>query len=120
LNAIQEFLEAMVVGLSRFAAAVERTATRLFSALVRFFEDAAAWLSRVARAIADYLKRLATALAKAAWALGKLSLFYLPTALCITIAIFGGGGGWLVAGIVWMLFVTGIGLAYWRKVQQSA
>ncbi len=120
MRAIQQFLEGMVAALSRFAAAVESTTARLFAALLQFVEDVADWLLRVAKAIADYLRRFFTALVKVVFALGKLSLFYVPSVVCVLWSIsFSGGAVAILVAIGWALFVTGIGLAYWKKVKEA-
>lgn len=115
MSELQRFLDDMIVALTRFAGAVDRTVSQLLSGLLRFLDAAYNWLAKIAERIANYLARFFPALANVLFALVKLALFYIPALLCFAWYALGGGKGWVIIGMAWAVFITLIGLTYGKR-----
>jgi hypothetical protein len=116
MNGIQQFLENMVTGLVRFSSAVEKIVSNFFHGLLKFLENTYNWLLNTAKRIADYLLRFFPALGNVLFALVKLCLFYVPSLICVVVYIaIHRHIGWPIAGGVWALFITGVGLTYGKN-----
>ena len=109
---IIRFLENIVETLEKFAGRIEFLVGKMFEGVLNFLESARDWAIRIARRIGDYLVRFFRVIVELLVALVKLSLFYIPSVIFILIGYVQGSSGWYLAGVIWGLLVTGIGLTY--------
>lgn len=116
-----ESLEALTHFMVDAAKAVEELVGQFFRALLQFLEDAQQWVHETFERIYDYLTHFLPALAYFAFALVKLSLFYIPTFACLVahFAIYP-SFIWIVLGLLWFIFITGIGLTYGKRQHKLA
>lgn len=120
LNKVTLTLGQALDALTRFmvdaAKALEELVGQFFKALLQFLDDAQLWVHETFERIRDYLTHFLPALAYFAFALVKLSLFYLPTFACL-VAYFALYPSiiWVLFGLLWFIFITGIGLTYGKR-----
>ncbi len=95
---------------------IENIGGRFFNGLLQFLEDAQDWIHHTFDSIKEYLACFFPALIGLVWSLIKLSLFYMPTIVCLTIYFCTNVSiKWVFAGLIWSLFMTGIGLTYGKR-----
>lgn len=115
LENLQRFLNDLVDGIERFGKTIESFFSLLLNGVLNFLESAYRWITDTIKRIREYLVRLFMALANLSVALFKLSLFYIPCLIFIAVYFFTRSGGWIIAAVVWFLFITAIGLTYGRR-----
>ena len=113
-------LEALTQWMFDAAQILEGIIGRFFRALLQFLEDAQQWAHDTFERIRDYLTYFLPAMASFILALAKLSLFYTPTFACLAMYFFFHPAFiWLVLGLFWFIFITGIGLAYGKRQHET-
>ncbi|MCI5142720.1 MAG: hypothetical protein D3909_13555 [Candidatus Electrothrix sp. ATG1] len=91
-----------------------------FESILRFMKDAAHWYEDVSKRIREYLTRFFSALLRLFSALGKLSLFYIPSLILLFIGVVKNSSLAYIAAGIWMLAISGIGLSYKRREISSS
>jgi hypothetical protein len=102
-----------------FATAIEKMAENLqkfcgefLESIVIFIKDATNWLEETGKIISEYLNRFFIAFSKLLYALGKISLFYLPSLFFLLISIVVKSWFFFLLTVGWAVVVTMIGLTY--------
>lgn len=108
--------------MDNFIQALENAAKRIqlffeqmLTGLVDLLERMRQWFAEISKRIRNYLSKLFAATAKLLIALSKLTIPYLPGLIALTLGIFGTHLWLTVAGAVWIVFITVIGLTYKKK-----
>lgn len=113
-------LEALTQFMFDAARTLEELIGRFFQALLQFLQDAQQWAHDTFNRIQDYLTYFLPALASFAIALAKLSLFYLPTFVCLAVYFVTHTSFiWIGLGLFWFVFITGIGLTYGKRQHET-
>ena len=105
----------MVSMTEKMAEEAQRLVSNFFESMLRFMKDTAHWYEDASKRIREYLTRFFSALLRLFSALGKLSLFYLPSLILLFIGVVKNSYlAYFTAGI-WMLAISAIGLSYKRR-----
>ena len=110
----------MVSMAEKMAEDAQRLVANFLESIVRFMRDAAHWYEDASKRIREYLKRFFLALLKFMSALGKLSLFYIPSLILLFIGIVKSSYLAYITAAIWMLTISAIGLSYKRREISSS
>ena len=104
----------MVSGIEKMAEEIQGLVAIFFESILRFMKDAAHWYEDAGKRIREYLARFFSALFKFLGALGKLSLFYIPSLILVFLGVMTGTSWFYVGAAVWTIAISAIGLTYKR------
>ena len=107
--------DGMVSMAEKMAEEAQKLVANFFESILRFMKDAALWYEDASKRIREYLTRIFSALLIFFTALGKLSLFYVPSLILVFIGILKSSYLAYLAAAMWILAISAIGLSYKRK-----
>ena len=97
------------------AKGIQRFFEQLLTGFLDILEKTYQWIVTVLNSVGNYLARLFSAIGKLLTALFKLGLFYLPGGVAVLFGTLSEITWVLVAGIIWIVLITVVGLAYRRR-----
>jgi hypothetical protein len=110
-----KFVDDLVAAMEQLGKEVEAVAASFLEAILRFLDDAAKWIERVVKRIAEYAEKFLPAFGRLSFALFKLALFYAPSFAALLIGASRHSIGWIFIALVSAAFITVIGLSYGRS-----
>ena len=115
LDALEAFFQRILDGLKSFAQFCEHLLARFLRGCLEFIEAVRDWLEKTVKAIVEYLSELLPALGRVLYTLFLLSLFYIPSMILIPWGFSSGNEILWIAGIIYALCITAIGLGFRKK-----
>ena len=101
----------MVSVAEKMAERAQGLAASFFESILRFMKDTAHWYEDASKRIREYLRRFFSAFLRLFSALGKLSLFYIPSLILLFIGVVKNSYFAYIAAGIWMLAISAIGLS---------
>lgn len=112
---LNNLLNGIIEGMERLGKKLEHLVSTMLDGLLKFVERMKNWVTQVYSRVVEYLRLFIPALGRLLVVVTKLILFYVPGIILILIGIGTSSITYVIAGVIWILTITAIGLAYGKR-----